>query len=239
MIDKEIKSGIYQIRNLVNGKIYIGSAVLLIRREKDHFRQLKKDQHPNRKLQRAWNKHGEQNFLFEIVEEVQERENLIEREQRYIDILNPEYNICKFAGSNLGRRLSEETRQKMSEARKGEKHPNFGKHLSEETRQKISQSRIGEKHPNFGKHCSEETRQKISEANKGNHLSEEHRQKISDAFKGEKSSRAKLTCEKVNEIRENYKTGKFSYAKLAKEYGVSPSAVQHIIENRSWKKSLA
>ena len=249
----KIGSGIYKITNKTNGKVYIGSAVNLFTRWRGHKSELRRGKHINKHLQNAWNKDGEQNFLFEIVEEVQERENLIEREQRYIDILNPEYNICKFAGSNLGRRLSEETRQKMSEARKGEKHPNFGKHLSEETRQKISQSRIGEKHPNFGKHCSEETRQKISEANKGkhlsketrqkmskarkgNHLSEEHRQKISDAFKGEKSSRAKLTCEKVNEIRENYKTGKFSYAKLAKEYGVSPSAVQHIIENRSWKQ---
>ena len=219
MSDKEIKSGIYQIRNLVNGKIYIGSAVLLIRREKDHFRQLKKDQHPNRKLQRAWNKHGEQNFLFEIVEEVQERENLIETEQFYLEALRPEYNICKTAGSTLGLKFTEEAKQKMSESRKGEKHHFFGKHLSEEVKQKLSELRMGEKNHNFGKNLSEETKQKMSESKKG-----------------EKHHFSKLTWEKVDEIRKKYKTGDYTQLKLACEYEVAKSTIQHIISYKIWKE---
>ena len=219
MSDKEIKSGIYQIRNLVNGKIYIGSAVLLIRREKDHFRQLKKDQHPNRKLQRAWNKHGEQNFLFEIVEEVQERENLIETEQFYLEALRPEYNICKTAGSTLGLKFTEEAKQKMSESRKGEKHHFFGKHLSEEVKQKLSELRMGEKNHNFGKNLSEETKQKLSAAKKG-----------------EKHHFSKLTWEKVDEIRKKYKTGDYTQLKLACEYEVAKSTIQHIISYKIWKE---
>ena len=53
--------------------------------------------------------------------------------------------------------ISEETRKKMSDARKGEKHPNFGKKRSEETRAKLSEANKGEKHPMFGKKRSEET----------------------------------------------------------------------------------
>ena len=66
-----------------------------------------------------------------------------------------------------GKHHSEETRQKLSEAKKGENHQFFGKHLSEEHRQKISESCKGENHPFFGKYFSEEHRQKLSEAHKG------------------------------------------------------------------------
>ena len=223
------KSGIYQIRNLVNGKVYIGSTINLNKRKLKHFNLLKNNKHDNSHLQSSFNKHSEQNFIFEVIEEVQEKTNLIEREQFYLDALKPEYNICKIAGNTLGTKRSVETKMKMSEAQKGEKHHFFGKNHSKEAKQKMSESKKD-------KHLSEETKQKISQSNCGNHHSEETKQKMSEAFKGEKSLSAKLTWEKVNDIREKYKTGKFSYAKLAKEYGVSPSAVQHIIENRSWKQ---
>ena len=86
---------------------------------------------------------------------------------------------------SAGKHLSEETRKKIAESRKGENHPCFGKHLSEEHRQKMSESLSGENHPFFGKHLSEEHCQKIAEAHKGKHLSEEHRRKISESRKGE------------------------------------------------------
>ena len=61
--------------------------------------------------------------------------------------------------------MSEETRKKMSEAKKGEKHPFYGKHHTEENRRKISESLKGNG-PWKGKHLSEETRRKMSEAKK-------------------------------------------------------------------------
>ena len=194
-------------------------------------------------MQRAWNKHGEQNFLFEIVEEVQERENLIETEQFYLEALRPEYNICKTAGSTLGLKFTEEAKQKMSESRKGEKHHFFGKHLSEEVKQKLSELRMGEKNHNFGKNLSEETKQKISKSTKGekNHnfgknLSEETKQKMSESKKGEKHHFSKLTWEKVDEIRKKYKTGDYTQLKLACEYEVAKSTIQHIISYKIWKE---
>ena len=78
---------------------------------------------------------------------------------------------------NKVRIFSEETRKKMSEAKKGKK-------LSEEHRKKISESQKGENHPMYGKHFSEETRKKMSESHKGHTVSEETRKKISEAKKG-------------------------------------------------------
>ena len=73
----------------------------------------------------------------------------------------------KLSEVHKGKHHSTEARKKMSESKKGENHPFFGKHHSEETRKKISDALNGENHPMFGKHHSEETRKKMSEANKG------------------------------------------------------------------------
>ena len=89
--------------------------------------------------------------------------------------------------------LSDETRKKMSELKKGENNPNYGKIFSEEHRKKLSEARKGENNPNYGKIFSEEHKRKISEAIKGeNHhnygktLSEETRRKISEITKDTK-----------------------------------------------------
>ena len=81
-----------------------------------------------------------------------------------------------------GKHHSDETRQKLSEAKRGKNHPFFGKHRSEETRQKMS---VNNGRFWKGKHLSEYHRQKLSEAHKGKHRSAETRQKLSEAFSGE------------------------------------------------------
>ena len=62
-----LKGGIYKITNTVNGKIYIGSAVDLSRRKRDHFWSLRKGTHCNAYLQKSFNKYGENNFSFEVL----------------------------------------------------------------------------------------------------------------------------------------------------------------------------
>ena len=99
------KSGIYQIRNLVNGKIYIGSAVNLRKRMHKHSSNLRHNKHCNIKLQNAYNKYGKDNLVFEVVELVPNKEQLLDREQYYIDTLNTVnegYNICPIAGNTMG-----------------------------------------------------------------------------------------------------------------------------------------
>jgi group I intron endonuclease len=82
-------------------------------------------------------KHGYDNFSLDILEYCV-IDILIEREQYYLDLLKPEYNILKAANSRMGSKHSLKTRALMSVKLKGENHPIFGKTLSVETRRKIS-----------------------------------------------------------------------------------------------------
>lgn len=81
---KEVISGIYKITNKVNNKSYIGSSNNIKRRWKQHINLLNKGEHHSIKLQRAWNKYGQDNFKFEILEEC-DVEKLLYLEQFYID----------------------------------------------------------------------------------------------------------------------------------------------------------
>jgi group I intron endonuclease len=83
--------GIYRIKNLVNDKCYYGSSKNIEKRWKTHLNQLRNKKHINCILQKAWNKYGEDNFSFEIVEKC-ELENIFEVEQKYIDTCG-DYNI--------------------------------------------------------------------------------------------------------------------------------------------------
>lgn len=156
---KMIKSGIYKIINIINNKFYIGSAINFYIRWNRHKNNLRKGLHVNKILQNSWNKYGQENFKFEIVEEILDKSKLIEREQYYLDLLKPEYNICLYAESPkcamLGKKHSEKTKEKQSIAK-------IGILRSNETKQKISNSLKGEKSFNYGKRFSEETRQKMS-----------------------------------------------------------------------------
>lgn len=115
-------SGIYEIRNLVNDKFYIGSAINLNKRKHNHLSDLRLNKHRNKHLQSSYNKHGEDKFEFTVLCECIYNE-LIKLEQKFIDDLNPEYNICKVAGSQLGMRRTNESRQRMREAQLGKKQP--------------------------------------------------------------------------------------------------------------------
>jgi group I intron endonuclease len=84
-------------------------------------------------------KHGYSKFSLDILEYC-EINVLIKREQYYIDLLKPKYNILKAANSRLGSKHTLETKALMSIKQKGINNPSFGKILSQETRIKISES---------------------------------------------------------------------------------------------------
>lgn len=103
------QSGIYRIVNKVNGKGYVGSASSFYKRWKLHRHDLLKGKHHSFRLQHSWNKYGEDKFIFEVLEIVENptRELLLAREQYWINYYNSSnpkngYNICPIAGSCFG-----------------------------------------------------------------------------------------------------------------------------------------
>lgn len=111
-------SCIYLIQNKVTADFYIGSAVRFLYRQWLHLYELRKNKHHSPILQNAYNKYGEHNFEFYMIEFVPDKIFLIEREQFYLDNLKPKYNCSKIAGSPLGIKHSEQARRNMSEAHK-------------------------------------------------------------------------------------------------------------------------
>lgn len=107
-------SGIYSIVNSIDGKMYIGSAVILQKRKHEHFLALRKNKHANRYLQFAYNKHGGWKFDFKILEIINDKELLVSREQYWMELHNSfapnGYNLKPFAINNSGMIHSVETR---------------------------------------------------------------------------------------------------------------------------------
>jgi group I intron endonuclease len=155
----ETKSGIYCIENTVNGKKYIGSSIDMFKRKNRHFSELRNNKHKNSKLQNSFNKHGFEFFIFYVLEFINDKNELIVREQYHIDKDKPEYNINLIANSSLGVKRSEETKEKVRQANLGLKHP--------EWRNKIkSESQGGDNHWTKNKEFSDESKKKMSESQK-------------------------------------------------------------------------
>jgi predicted GIY-YIG superfamily endonuclease len=192
--------GVYNIINTKTGKRYIGSSVEIEARWKCHKKSLIDNKHYNDKLQRAWNKYGADSFLWVVYQYCDDGEKALDLEQSLLNAFNftgnwkKLYNISKDARSaTRGRELSNEHKQKISEANRGKKR-------SEKVRLKLSESAKKKKHPGFSEETkrkmseaaknrppiSEESRIKRSEAQKAKKLSEETKQKISEANKGRK-----------------------------------------------------
>lgn len=88
--------GIYAIRNIIDGRMYIGSSVNMQRRWVSHRFELKNNRHHSSYLQRAWNKYGSQNFEF-VELELCEKNSLKEREQVWLDLYPNSYNTSRTA----------------------------------------------------------------------------------------------------------------------------------------------
>lgn len=76
--------GIYKIINVVNNKFYVGSTVNISRRRARHFSELRNNRHNNKYLQSAWNKYGEQAFVFVVVEEVPKGKDVLAAENVWL-----------------------------------------------------------------------------------------------------------------------------------------------------------
>ncbi len=228
--------GIYEIRNILNGKRYVGSAVSFPIRWRLHVRHLNSGCHHSVTLQRAWDKYGSDAFDFRRLE-LCLKENLITREQYYFDMLRPEYNIAKIAGSSIGVKHSPEQCESVSRRMKGNTF-NIGYRHTDEARENMGAAKRGKK--NSPEHCanisagkkgktvkqpghSAETKNKISIANSGKKRSIEILQKISS-----------LNAETIRYIRSLRSNGA-SLQNISKICGISKARVVQICLKKSYK----
>lgn len=157
------KSGIYRWNNLITGKSYIGSSISLSARFRCYYSLTylkKRVEKGSSIIYSSLLKHGYFNFSIDILEYC-EASLLIQKEQYYIDLFKPNYNILEKAGSRFGTKQSEETRQLISRALKG-------RTFSDEFKAKLRiafKLRRGAKTSFFGKSHTIETINKISVKN--------------------------------------------------------------------------
>lgn len=135
--------GVYLIKCKSENKVYIGQSKNIKRRYVCHISKLRKHNHPNKYLQEAFDKYGENDFSYEVLVELKNddfnRQKLYDLETSYISLYRSDnkgfgYNI-ESGGKSVGR-FPDETLKKMSECKKGKKH-------SQETKELLSKIRKG------------------------------------------------------------------------------------------------
>lgn len=166
-------SGIYRITCMPTGEFYLGSAGSIERRWWEHRNQLRKGVHHTQRLQLAWTTHGEDAFVFEVLEEAP-RDQLARIEDMYLVQAVGTPLCLNVAASamhppSLDPAVAERIRQTLKARFKDPtQHPRYGAKLSEEARATISRKLkgmfAGERHYRYGKTVSEEVRKKIGDA---------------------------------------------------------------------------
>jgi group I intron endonuclease len=202
-------SGIYAIRNQIDGKIYVGSSVDMQHRFGQHLGALRNNKHHNIHFQRAWNKYGEENFEFEVLEVVEDVEELISIEQAYLEFFDTsiKYNQRKFASSNLGIEFSDEWKKNLSLAHLGQ--------TTSETQKKWARERwLGEKNPFYGKNLHEVYGMKL------------------------KCKIRKLNLPQVRVIIRLIEDKKLNQREIAEIFDVDQSTISNIKHKKYWKEAI-
>lgn len=164
--------GIYLIQNVITGERYVGSSRDVYHRRNQHFSELQKGVHRNNRIQSSYNQYGKENFIFNVLEDVENKDDLVLREQYWLDTINPEYNLLKTANNNTltrsefllekykrhgdlirGKKASEETKKKQTLglleywATPGIKD---SRRLTQDQKNHLSEVNTGKNNPNWG-----------------------------------------------------------------------------------------
>lgn len=189
--------GVYQIRNKINGHLYIGSSIDVKARWLEHQNKNRKG---NTHLKNAFNKYGVENFSFDVLIECKPDE-LLAYEQKYIDNVKPNYNVSHIAGRvevteeivagrkerALKWRLTPEQRKRQADTIRGRKH-------SPEHVEKNRIAQTGRTHT-----VSKEARERISKARRGMKFSAEHIANLVKSHIGNRlSEEAKKKCSEAS-----------------------------------------
>ncbi len=248
-------AGVYEIRNTLDNKVYIGSSINVGARLNAHKNHLKRGEHASAHLQAAWAKYGHDAFKFKQLIVCAEKDILF-YEQRIMDGYKANlrefgYNRRIVVETCAGMKLSDEHKAKIAaKVPRGKDHQYYGvglcakayqmaadlkrgKPMPAEQRAKLSAATKGKKkHPGFGAI--------LSAARKGVPYSEQARRNMSIARTGmvqtreAKEHKGKLTYEKVAELRKLASDGVGPHSKLAEMFGVSRGRISAILRGESW-----
>lgn len=226
------RSGIYKIMCVSNNKFYIGSAIKFGQRWNEHRSELRRDVHNNKRLQNSWNKYGESDFVFSIIQIVSNRDELCNIEQSWID-------VTKCYDRDIGFNISKSAYNPML-GKSGKLNPFFGKKHTIETRLKMSQ--LAKERTS-----SLQERQRLSDMNKGRKASQKTRDKMSKTHTGMKCSEdskikrrgknhygATIDENIVRNMRQDYELG-ISVKNISVKYEVSYYIAYDVVKYRSWK----
>lgn len=253
-----MKNVIYKIRNVTNQHYYIGSTVDSRKRFWEHRKDLRLGVHVCIRLQRAWDKYGEDCFKFEVIEQLASREELYPTEQKWLNEhygTDYCYNVSPNADSPM-RNASPEMRARLSAKAKAwaaiHGHPREGTSHTEENRARISEGRTGKTtgpdHYRYGKTVSLEVRKKIGDTQRGKpkgpgrKVSPEGMAKIRAAaeaghyshWEGRKhkpESIAKMSRPVIWTDANGHETRFESITELRKTHGLTPTSVNRAIKS--------
>jgi len=230
---------VYVITNLINNKKYIGMSINKKSWYREHY------YGSGKLIKQAIVKYGKENFKKEIIKEFQNEIDTRDYERYLIQETNAVddymyYNLCcgGYGGAVKGHIVTEETRQKISNNRKGIKHTKETKKIislktkginnrNQESLNKMSNS-MKEHWSNLSSDKRKEIGEKISLSNKGKTPSDETREKLSKC-------NATLTKEQVIEIFNIVVNKEKTYKELSIIYGINQSCICDIIKKRSYK----
>lgn len=205
--------GIYEIKNIVSGKNYIGSSINIEERWIQHKSRLRRNRHENIYLQRSWNKYGEESFELRTIYLIDATNSLLFYEQWFLDVLFPEYNIAKNSTAPmLGKHHTEEAKAKMSRNQTGKRNSFYGKHHTKEHNERRKKLYSGKNNGMYGRQHTDEAKAIISKAN------------------------AKLFKDEVLEIRRLYATGKITQTLLGKIFDISTPTISMIVNRKRWQQ---
>jgi len=223
---------IYTITNKINNRVYVGQTNNFKRRMHEHKNILRSNAHSNPYLQEDYNLYGEENFVFEIVEECLNNENLF-REDFWINYFggiesNRTYNCqCSYKQNKfmiekqnikkLGRKRTNEFKLQQRE-RFLTNNPMKGKHHSLKTRERLSETHKGELNfmygkrgknsPNYGRKQPQYVKDKCREVNLG---------------------KRKYTTIFISQLREDYEI-LGTYTAVAKKYNMNVKSITNLIK---------
>lgn len=259
-----LKTGVYAIVNVRNGKRYVGSASRSFAgRREEHWNALCREGHFNRHLQAAWNKYGPAAFVFQILERCRP-EQCLEREQVWLDAYRSYerehgYNSRPCAESNRGNIWGPEARAKMSAAAQRRlERPGERERLAEVGRRavadpliraKISVSRKGIGHTPetkarisaalTGRPKSPEAIARMSAAQRGRTISEEQKQRLRGLRKGSKAStetRAKMSASQQTRCQDPEVRKRLTEAQLKRWTNPGAKLRASLAQKRRWAK---